>query len=58
MNIFTLKKINDWATQWKVSFIPDQTKQVHEVIFSRKIKKPLQSPINKLLSKTSRFDLA
>ena len=41
-----LKKINDWATQWKMSFNPDPTKQAQEVIFSHKIKKLLHSPLN------------
>ena len=41
-----LKKINDWATQWKMSFNPDPTKQAQEVISSRKIKKPLPIPLN------------
>ena len=41
-----MKKINDWATQWKMSFNPDPTKQAQEVIFSRKIKKPLHIPLN------------
>ena len=41
-----LKKINDWATQWKMSFNPDPTKQAQEVIFSRKIIKPLHIPLN------------
>ena len=35
-----LLKINNWAYQWKMSFNPDPSKQVQEVIFSRKIKKP------------------
>ena len=52
LNTFTnnlnedLKKINDWATQWKMSFNPEPTKQAQEVIFSRKIKKPLHIPLN------------
>ena len=33
------KKINKWVFQWKMSFIPDPSKQAQEVIFSRKIKK-------------------
>ena len=33
-----LKIINNWAFQWKMNFNPDPTKQVHEVIFSRKAK--------------------
>ena len=41
-----LKKINDWATQWKMSFNLDPTKQAQEVIFSHKIKKPLHTPLN------------
>ena len=31
-----LLKIQDWAYQWKMSFNPDRTKQVQEIIFSRK----------------------
>ena len=31
-----LSKINDWATQWKISFNPNPSKQAQEVIFSRK----------------------
>ena len=41
-----LKKINDWATQWKMYFNQGPTKQTQEVIFSRKIKKPLHIPLN------------
>ena len=41
-----MKKINAWATQWKMSFNPDPTKEVYEVIFSRKIKKPLHTSLN------------
>ena len=40
-----LKKINDWVTQWKMSFNSDPTKQEQEVI-SRKIKKRLIPPLN------------
>ena len=29
-----LKKINDLAYKWKMSFSPDSTKPVHEVVFS------------------------
>ena len=29
-----LKKIGEWAFQWKMSFNPDPTKQVQELIFS------------------------
>ena len=32
-----LKKISDWAFQWKMSFNPDPSKQAQEVIFSRKL---------------------
>ena len=31
-----LKNINKWALQWKISFNPDPTKMVQEVLFSRK----------------------
>ena len=34
-----LKKISEWAFQWKMIFNPDARKQAQEVIFSRKIKK-------------------
>ena len=34
-----LRKISDWAYQWKMSFNPDPLKQTQEVIFSRKITK-------------------
>ena len=33
-----LEKISNWATQWKMNFNPDTTKQAQEVIFSRKLK--------------------
>ena len=33
-----LKKISDWAFQWKMSFKTDPSKQAQEVIFSRKLK--------------------
>ena len=29
-----LERISKWATQWKMNFNPDTTKQVQEVIFS------------------------
>ena len=32
-----LHNINTWACQWKMSFIPDTSKQAKEVIFSLKI---------------------
>ena len=34
-----LSKISNWAFQWKMSFNPDPSKQVQEVIFSRKHQK-------------------
>ena len=36
-----LKRITNWAFQWKMIFNPDLSKQAQEVIFSRKIKKLL-----------------
>ena len=33
-----LRKISNWAFQWKMGFNPDVNKQAQEVIFSRKIK--------------------
>ena len=33
----SLKKISDWAFQWKMIFNPDASKQAQEVMFSRKI---------------------
>ena len=33
-----LRKISNWAFQWKMSFNPDVNKQAQEVIFSRKMK--------------------
>ena len=34
-----LERISNWATQWKMNFNVDTTKQAQEVIFSRKVKK-------------------
>ena len=34
-----LRKISNWAYQWKISFNPDPLKQAQEVIFSHKITK-------------------
>ena len=34
-----LERISNSATQWKINFNPDTTKQAQEVIFSRKLKK-------------------
>ena len=31
-----LKKINDWAFQWKMSFNPDPTKPANEILLSHK----------------------
>ena len=36
-----LRNINKWAYQWKMIFNPDLTKQAQEVIFSRKLNKPV-----------------
>ena len=40
-----LKKINDWAFRWKMTFNPDRSKQAQEIIFSRKLKKATHSPL-------------
>ena len=40
-----LKKVNDWAFQWKMSFNPDPNKQAQDVIFSRKSKRSTHSPL-------------
>ena len=34
-----LERTSNWATQWRMKFNPDTTKQAQEVIFSRKMKK-------------------
>ena len=39
-----LAKISHWVQQWKMSFNPDPSKQVHEVIFSRKVNKDSHPP--------------
>ena len=39
-----LKKISDWAFQWKMSFNPDPSKQAQEVVFSRKLKNVSHPP--------------
>ena len=36
-----LRNISKWAYQWKMIFNPDLTKQAQEVIFSRKLNKPV-----------------
>ena len=41
-----LNKINHWAFQWKMSFNPDPSKQVQEVIFSRKLQKLIYPPLH------------
>ena len=40
-----LKKINDWAFEWKMTFNPDRSKQAHEIIFSRILKKATHRPL-------------
>ena len=40
-----LVQINGWAYQWKMSFSTDPSKQVQEVIFSRKTKKEYHPPV-------------
>ena len=40
-----LKKVNDWAFQWKMSFNPDPSKQAQEVIFSHKSKRLALPPL-------------
>ena len=40
-----LKKIIVWTNQWKRSFNQDPTKQAQKVIFSRKIKNTLHTPL-------------
>ena len=40
-----LDKINNWAYQWKTSFNPDPSKNVQEVIFSRKVNNVLHPPL-------------
>ena len=40
-----LKKIGDWAFQWKMNFNPDPTKQAQELIFSRKVQTTNHPPL-------------
>ena len=40
-----LRKISNWAFQWKMSFNPDPSKQAQEVIFSRKHQKIIHPSI-------------
>ena len=52
-----LNAITSWAFQWNMIFNPDLSKQVHEVIFSRKIKKLLHPTLlfNNILLSNSLF---
>ena len=40
-----LLKISKWTYQWKMSFNPDVSKQVQEVVFSRKSHKLAHPPV-------------
>ena len=40
-----MKKISDWAFQWKVTFNQDRSKQAQEVIISIKSKKATHPPL-------------
>ena len=40
-----LERISNLATQLKMNFNPDTTKQAQEVIFSRKVKKTVHPPL-------------
>ena len=40
-----LKKIGEWAFQWKMSFNPNLTKQAQELIFSRKVQTTNPPPL-------------
>ena len=40
-----LKKIEEWAFQWKMNFNPDPTKQAQELIFSRKVQTNNHPPL-------------
>ena len=40
-----LKKIDEWAFQWKMNFNPDPTKQAKELIFSRKVQMTNHPPL-------------
>ena len=48
-----LKKISEWAFQWKMIFDLDATKQAQEVIFSRRKKKPPLFFNNAIVSQTN-----
>ena len=41
-----IKKINEWAFQWKMSFNPNTNRQAQEVLFSRKLNKPNHPSLN------------
>ena len=34
-----VKRIKNWVIQWKMNFNPDPSKQVQQIIFSRKLQK-------------------
>ena len=40
-----LKKVNNWAFQWKMSFNSDPSKQAQEVILSRQLKRSTHRPL-------------
>ena len=40
-----LKKIDEWAFQWKMNFNPDPTKQAQELISSRKVQTSNHPPL-------------
>ena len=40
-----MQRISNWATQWKMNFNRNTTKQAQEVIFSRKVKKTVHPPL-------------
>ena len=41
-----LKRISEWAYQWKMMFNPDLTKQAQEVTFSQKTVKPFHPQVS------------
>ena len=41
-----LKRISEWAYQWKMMFNPNLTKQAQEVTFSRKTVKPFHPQVS------------
>ena len=40
-----IKKVKDWAFQWKTSFNPDDNKLAQEVIFTRKLQTRRRPPL-------------